>query len=55
MNSEDDDPEPALGFKVSIQQDKEAGSEVKVRWLQGKDSVLFESFCGKLKRLLIAA
>jgi len=26
--------------------------EVEVRWLQGRDQVLFTSFCGMLKRAL---
>ena len=40
----------ALGFKIQLRGSGSAGTEVKVRWLQGKDSVLFESFCGMLKR-----
>ncbi|KAL8809582.1 MAG: hypothetical protein Q9223_007904, partial [Gallowayella weberi] len=46
-----EEEEPALGFKIQLRMDK--GSEgvgVMVRWLQGRESVLFESFCGMLKR-----
>ena len=47
----DEDGEAALVFKVSLSQSEGVGGvSVNVRWLQGKDSVLFESFCGWLKR-----
>lgn len=47
----DDDGEPALGFKVRVGIAKEAdGSEVWVRWMKGRDTVLFESFCGMVRR-----
>ncbi|KAL2002202.1 hypothetical protein VTN02DRAFT_425 [Thermoascus thermophilus] len=41
----------ALGFKIQLRQ-KAVGKDVEVliRWLKGTDSVLFESFCGMLKR-----
>lgn len=50
----------ALGFKISLQFQPESKKEggvinrtlVTVRWLKGVDSVLFESFCGMLKRKL---
>ena len=46
-----EDEEPALGFKVQVRQREEDGTvEVTIRWLQGNQSVLFESFCGMLKR-----
>lgn len=51
MEHDEDDTEPAFGFRIHLQQQK-GGIEVKLRWLQGKDSVLFESFCGMLKRQL---
>lgn len=57
MNGEDEEDEgrgPALGFKIQLREEAEGGVEVMVRWLQGKDSVLFESFCGMLKRQLMA-
>ena len=49
--NEGEDGGPALGFKIRLQGLGE-GAVVKVRWLQGRDSVLFESFCGMLKRQL---
>lgn len=52
MDEEDRDGAPALGFKVRLRKGDEGGVEVLVRWLQGRDSVLFESFCGMLKRQL---
>ncbi|KAI9930186.1 hypothetical protein MW887_011998 [Aspergillus wentii] len=50
--AEIDDSKAALGFKVQLRQDRieEKGVRVLVRWLKGTDSVLFESFCGMLKR-----
>lgn len=41
----------ALGFKIQLKQ-KAVGKDVEVliRWFKGTDSVLFESFCGMLKR-----
>lgn len=48
--------EVALGVRVQLKlvhgQIPEAKGEVQVliRWVQGTDSVLFESFCGMLKR-----
>ena len=50
MNEGEDDG-PALGFKIRLEGLGE-GAVVMVRWLQGRDSVLFESFCGMLKRQL---
>jgi 23S rRNA (adenine1618-N6)-methyltransferase len=37
----------ALGVKLSMTK-----WQVEIRWLQGKDSVLFESFCGMLRRAI---
>lgn len=50
MDQDEDDPEPALVFKVHLTQRENLNVDVKLRWLQGTDSVLFESFCGMLKR-----
>lgn len=49
-----DEGQAALGFKVQLKLDgiEETRTKVVVRWLKGKDSVLFESFCGMLKRKL---
>ena len=51
-NEADEDAEPALGFKIRLTKESDGTLEVMVRWLQGRDSVLFESFCGMLKRRL---
>jgi 23S rRNA (adenine1618-N6)-methyltransferase len=43
---EAEDPvEVALRFDINVRE-----GDMEVRWLQGKDSILFESFCGMLKR-----
>jgi len=44
--------ESAFVFKIQLQENTERGVEVNVRWLQGKDIVLIESFSGMLKRKL---
>lgn len=55
-SDEDEDEEPALGFKVQVRQAKvESDVEVTIRWLQGTQSVLFESFCGMLRRQISLA
>ncbi len=46
-DTDEDEEEVALAFKISVQKDA-----VVIRWLRGKDSVLFESFCGMVKRTL---
>ena len=55
MSEEDEDGGPALGFKIQLRNVNEGGAQVMVRWLKGRDSVLFESFCGMLKRQLRAS
>ena len=52
MNEGEDDGR-ALGFKIRLE-GHGGGAVVMVRWLQGRDSVLFESFCGMLQRQLKA-
>ncbi|RAQ74312.1 DUF890 domain protein [Aspergillus flavus] len=49
-----DDSRAALGFKVQLRKEgiEEKGVRVLIRWLKGTDSVLFESFCGMVKRKL---
>ena len=49
---EEDDEDPALGIIIRIESssEKDKGYTVHFRWLRGNDSVLFESFCGMLKR-----
>ena len=51
---EDDDPEMASGFKIHVVAARggELGSRITIRWLKGHDAVLFESFCGMVKRKL---
>lgn len=40
-----------LGFKIYVADLPEMkGAEIIIRWLKGHDSVLFESFCGMLRR-----
>ncbi|KAL8996206.1 MAG: hypothetical protein Q9169_004228 [Polycauliona sp. 2 TL-2023] len=51
-SDQDDDEEvekAALGFKIQLAREGEAIA-VSIRWLQGADCVLFESFCGMVKR-----
>ena len=59
---QDEDPEPAFVFRIQIRISRSHTSEkrhedsrvvVMVRWLRGHDHVLFESFCGWLKRKLL--
>jgi len=47
-----DEHKAALGFKIQLKKVKAAENDVEIliRWLKGTDSVLFESFCGMLKR-----
>lgn len=58
-DDDEDDAEAALGFKIQVvpsadTEEKGKAVEVKVRWLLGADHVLFESFCGMVKRGLAA-
>ncbi len=48
---EEEEDEPALGFKIQLKLGNEKQEiQILIRWLRGHDSVLFESFCGMLKR-----
>lgn len=51
-NDDDEEDEPALAFTIKLRPSTNDTIEVQVRWLQGADSVLFESFCGMIKRSL---
>ena len=51
-NSEDDE-EPMFGFKVQVRGSQNGGAEVFIRWLRGYESMLFESFCGMLRRQIL--
>ena len=44
---ETDEAKVALKVKLQL-----TDHEVEIRWLEGGDSVLFESFCGMLKRVV---
>jgi 23S rRNA (adenine1618-N6)-methyltransferase len=52
MEDDSDEEEMAIGFKVQVEANAGGvgGSKITIRWLKGHDSVLFESFCGMLKR-----
>jgi 23S rRNA (adenine1618-N6)-methyltransferase len=54
MDEDDDEDNMAFGFKIQLSQvdteDGTAAAAIKIRWLKGDDSVLFESFCGMMKR-----
>jgi 23S rRNA (adenine1618-N6)-methyltransferase len=39
--------EVSLRFDIDVKE-----GDMEVRWLQGIDSILFESFCGMLKRAM---
>lgn len=41
----EDSVEVALRFAIDVRD-----GDMEVCWLQGKDNILFESFCGMLKR-----
>ncbi|KAF2837234.1 hypothetical protein M501DRAFT_1032970 [Patellaria atrata CBS 101060] len=47
MDSDEEEDDSPLGVKITVLKD-----EVCLRWLRGNESVLFESFCGMLKRAL---
>lgn len=49
--AEEPEDEMAFGFSITVDE-KEGKVEVKIRWLKGFDSVIFESFCGMVKRKL---
>ncbi|KAI4238058.1 MAG: hypothetical protein LQ349_001373 [Xanthoria aureola] len=48
-NEDEGIEEAALGFKIQLATGREVVA-VSIRWLQGVDCVLFESFCGMVKR-----
>lgn len=49
-DSDDDDDDAALGARITVAANT---GEILIRWLRGQDSVLWESFCGMLKRELV--
>ncbi|MCJ1300858.1 hypothetical protein MMC08_003657 [Hypocenomyce scalaris] len=52
---EEEEEEAALGFRIQLPPPSADTGEVLIRWLQGHQSVLFESFCGMLKRRLTSS
>ena len=52
--SSDDEQDPALVFKIDIRQHVDKEITMTCRWLEGKDPVLFESFCGMLRRQILS-
>ena len=49
--SSSDDSEMALGLKIYVTEPPDVKeAEIIIRWLKGHDSILFESFCGMLRR-----
>ena len=56
MDEDEGEEEPAHGFKISLRlTSNHSEVELLIRWLKGHDSVLFESFCGMLKRQMTTA
>ena len=47
-----DNGNAALGFRIDLSLQADRSVDVMVRWIKGADQVLFESFCGMLKRKL---
>lgn len=45
---EEEDGDMAFGFKIYL----ESGTKLIIRWIKGHDSIIFESFCGMIKRKL---
>ncbi|KAG0128003.1 hypothetical protein HOY82DRAFT_45870 [Tuber indicum] len=42
-----------LGFRVGVKEKEDQSVKVRIRWTRGTDSVLFESFCGMIKRKIL--
>ena len=54
---DEEEEEKAIRFEIALRSAEGAGPgagevEVKIRWVEGLDHVLFESFCGMVKRKL---
>jgi 23S rRNA (adenine1618-N6)-methyltransferase len=54
MEVDGDEEDLGFGFRVYVQGmvDGNVVNMTTVRWIKGHDNVLFESFCGMLKRKL---
>ncbi|MCJ1249465.1 hypothetical protein MMC30_006689 [Trapelia coarctata] len=53
MDEDSDEEEVRLGFKIEVRQGGGGEVVVGLRWLKGVDAVLWESFCGMLRRGLV--
>lgn len=54
MDEDSDDEEGVrLGFKIEVRQEEEGEVVVGLRWVRGVDAVLWESFCGMVRRGLV--
>ena len=49
---EEENGDMAFGFKIHVEGMVDARTRVTIRWLKGHASVIFESFCGMVKRKL---
>lgn len=54
QSSDDEDDDTAFGFKIHVKTTSlpQRGAEISIRWVKGHDSVIFESFCGMMRRSL---
>lgn len=54
MDEDSDEEEGVqLGFKVEVRHEEEGEVVVGLRWVRGVDAVLWESFCGMVRRGLV--
>lgn len=54
MDEDSDDEEGVqLGFKIEVRQEEGGEVVVGLRWVRGVDAVLWESFCGMVRRGLV--
>ena len=53
MDEDSDEEEVKLGFKIEVRQGEEGCVVVGLRWVRGVDAVLWERFCGMLRRGLL--
>lgn len=49
-----DDDLPDHSFAVKVSKNADEQGTVVVRWLRGQESVLFESFCGMIRRAFVS-
>ena len=58
-DDDDDEEPPAMVFKLILlgettEEEENPNVDITIRWMQGNDSVLFESFCGMVKREMMS-